>query len=146
MKKLIAILFVAIALAGIGRAQTAVTTLVFVGTNPSFAEDGTLKSANIEAGFNSALTIDGKTYNSTARVNWDGTDATRTVTVDGVTATYAQVTKLAAEIAKRELAGAEGTQKKAAADKAAADAAAAKAAQDAPPAAPTTTTTTPSNP
>lgn len=135
MKQIIALLV--LAFAATASAQTAVTTLVFVGTNPSFEQDGTLKSASIEAGFNSVLTVDGKTYNSTARVNWDGTDATRTVTVDGVTATYAQVTKLAAEIAKRELAGAEGTQKKAAADKAAADAAA-KAAQETPPATPTT--------
>lgn len=135
MKKILALLFVFSALSVAGRAQSAVTTLTFVGTNPSFDADGTLKAANIEAAFNSALTIDGTTYTSVKRVSWDGTDKTRTVTVDGITATYEQVTRLAAAIANKEFAGDDGTQKKAAADKAAADAAAAaaaKAAQAAP--------------
>lgn len=116
MKKLIQILALACFIAVGVRAQTVVTTLTMIGTNPTFDAKGTLLTAPVQAMFQSVTTIDDKMFTSPQNVTWDGTDQKTTVTVGGVTLTYYQVTQFAAAIANQELAKAPGTQSAAAAE------------------------------
>lgn len=111
MKKLLAlVIFAAALLAPAARAQTTVTTLNMIGSNPTFDSKGSLLTGQIQGLFQIAVTVGGQTYTRQDSVTWDGTSGKYSVTFQGVTQTYGWVTGAAAAIAYAEEAGVPGTQ------------------------------------
>jgi len=76
-----------------------VSVITFIGSNPAFADDGTLLTAPVQAMFKTDVTINGVVYHNNESVSWDGTSTSFTVTVDGMNLTPKQVTQAAALIA-----------------------------------------------
>lgn len=100
MKKLFCI-FALVFLVGAAD-PTPKVTLTFLGSNPTFADDGTLLTAPVQAGFTSAIMSDDTKFMAQQNVTWDGADKTKSVEVDGIKLTYYQVTTFVAAIANQE--------------------------------------------
>lgn len=113
MKKL---LFALAAVALIAAADpTPQVTITMIGSNPVFADDGSLVSAPVQAMFSTSAMVDDQKLSAPSSISWDGTDQKKTVEFDGIKATYYQVTMLAATIAEQERVGQAATAKAASA-------------------------------
>lgn len=121
MKKLASIIILAVALlAPIARAQAPVSIITMLGSNPTFDASGNILTAPVQSLWLTTVTVGGQSYSSQSSVSWDGTSTANTVTIGGVTVTYAQATAFIAAIATQERAMAPGTQAAAQISKAAA--------------------------
>lgn len=81
---------------------TPVSTLTMIACNPTFADDGTLLLAPVQAVFQNVITSAGEKFTAQQNLTWDGADKKKTVTIDGIKLTYDQVTRAAAAIANQE--------------------------------------------
>lgn len=79
-----------------------VTTVTMLGCNPTFNTDGSLATAPMQALFQTSAVVDDQKLTGSDSVAWDGTDRKKTVSFDGINASYYQVTMLAAAIANHE--------------------------------------------
>lgn len=88
----------------LGASDAPKVTITMIGTNPTFNDDGSLAAAPMQALLSSAIVANGETFAAQSSVSWNGADTEATVNLDGLTLTYAQVTRAAIAIAQQEAA------------------------------------------